>query len=320
MNSRFFRGLLAAVSFALLVPVVGFAASLASDKASDPAYSGGWTNGSNGGVGWGANPWVLVIGSTQGTNSPTTHFISSSTNNNSSGDTNGDGDINTAGVAWGMLGNGQEVDAARFLNGGGLVNGQKFVIDMDNGAIVPGGEEVGFLLQSIDGETRLEFLFKTNSVAYEVQGINTGITNTDQGLRIVFQQVSSDTGHVFITKLVDGTSLAFSNVALNAAVATHNIAAFSLINKSAGGAATNKLFFNSISILPNPADTTLFADLGVTKTVSPNPAIVGSNLTYTITVSNSGPAQATAVTLTDTPPVGITFVATPSQGTYSTNL
>lgn len=57
------------------------------------------------------------------------------------------------------------------------------------------------------------------------------------------------------------------------------------------------------------------ADLGVTKTASPDPANVGQNLTYTINVTNNGPSGATNVQLTDNLPAGVTFVsATPSQG------
>ncbi len=58
------------------------------------------------------------------------------------------------------------------------------------------------------------------------------------------------------------------------------------------------------------------ADLSVTKVDSPDPVTVGQNLTYTLTVTNSGPDPATGVTLDDTLPGGVSFVsATPSQGT-----
>ncbi|MCZ6731700.1 MAG: hypothetical protein O7B27_03975 [Gammaproteobacteria bacterium] len=60
------------------------------------------------------------------------------------------------------------------------------------------------------------------------------------------------------------------------------------------------------------------ADLVVTKFGLPNPATVGNDLTYTITVRNNGPDSADNVMVMDTLPAGVTFVsATPSQGTCS---
>ncbi|MEQ6341516.1 MAG: SBBP repeat-containing protein [Gammaproteobacteria bacterium] len=60
------------------------------------------------------------------------------------------------------------------------------------------------------------------------------------------------------------------------------------------------------------------ADLSVTKTGTPNPVTAGSNLTYTITVTNNGPDAATGVTLRDALPAGGTLIsATPSQGSCS---
>ncbi len=68
---------------------------------------------------------------------------------------------------------------------------------------------------------------------------------------------------------------------------------------------------------PNPennescADTTVrgVADLSVTKSDDPDPVFAGNDLTYTITVTNNGPNDATNVTLTDTLPTGVTFVS-----------
>jgi uncharacterized repeat protein (TIGR01451 family) len=57
-------------------------------------------------------------------------------------------------------------------------------------------------------------------------------------------------------------------------------------------------------------------DISVTKTDSPDPVTVGSNLTYTITVTNNGPKTGTGVTLTDTLPSSVTYVsATSTKGT-----
>jgi len=59
------------------------------------------------------------------------------------------------------------------------------------------------------------------------------------------------------------------------------------------------------------------ADLAVTKADDPDPVFAGNTLTYTLQVSNTGPSDATGVTLTDTLPTGVTFVsADPSQGSF----
>ncbi|HYW71090.1 MAG TPA: SBBP repeat-containing protein, partial [Pyrinomonadaceae bacterium] len=60
------------------------------------------------------------------------------------------------------------------------------------------------------------------------------------------------------------------------------------------------------------------ANLSLTKTASPNPAITNANLTYRLIVTNNGPSPATNVVATDNLPPGVTFVsATPTQGSCS---
>ena len=51
------------------------------------------------------------------------------------------------------------------------------------------------------------------------------------------------------------------------------------------------------------------ADLALTKAASPDPVLAGNKLTYTLTITNSGPSAATGVTLIDTLPAGVTFVS-----------
>lgn len=64
--------------------------------------------------------------------------------------------------------------------------------------------------------------------------------------------------------------------------------------------------------------TLLTAGLSLTKGDSPDPVAYGSNVTYTLTVTNNGPDPATNVVLTDTLPANMVFVsATPSQGSCS---
>ncbi|MCW2598924.1 MAG: hypothetical protein JWM02_753 [Frankiales bacterium] len=55
------------------------------------------------------------------------------------------------------------------------------------------------------------------------------------------------------------------------------------------------------------------SDLSIVKTASPNPVLVGQVLTYTLTVLNSGPSNATGLTVSDPLPANVSFVSvTPS--------
>ncbi|KQX05372.1 hypothetical protein ASC59_14605 [Leifsonia sp. Root1293] len=62
-------------------------------------------------------------------------------------------------------------------------------------------------------------------------------------------------------------------------------------------------------------DVTGVADIVVTKTATPNPAVAGSPITYTITVANTGPSTSRGVVLDDLLPPEFDFAsAAPSQG------
>lgn len=59
------------------------------------------------------------------------------------------------------------------------------------------------------------------------------------------------------------------------------------------------------------------ADLALTKVITVPATHAGDNVTFRVTVDNSGPDAATGVGVTDLLPTGLTFVsANPSQGTY----
>ena len=62
------------------------------------------------------------------------------------------------------------------------------------------------------------------------------------------------------------------------------------------------------------------ADLVITKSDSPDPTYTGGTLTYTLTITNNGPSTAVNVVVTDTYPVGFSFVsATPTPDTGTNN-
>ena len=60
-----------------------------------------------------------------------------------------------------------------------------------------------------------------------------------------------------------------------------------------------------------------FANLTLTKTDSPDPVTPGTNITYTITIANAGPANAATAALSDTTPAGTTFVSLTSPGGWT---
>lgn len=64
---------------------------------------------------------------------------------------------------------------------------------------------------------------------------------------------------------------------------------------------------NATSTLVNTS-----ADLAITKTDSPDPVTAGSNLTYTITITNNGPSDAQNIVVSDTLPAALTFVSVSS--------
>jgi uncharacterized repeat protein (TIGR01451 family) len=63
--------------------------------------------------------------------------------------------------------------------------------------------------------------------------------------------------------------------------------------------------------------TTALADLAVTKSVAPAADFPGSALQYTIIVSNSGPSDAAAVTMTDVLPPALRFTSLAAPGGWS---
>ena len=89
---------------------------------------------------------------------------------------------------------------------------------------------------------------------------------------------------------------------------------------------TNNASVSAATTDPNAAndsaseDTTITteADVSVSKVDSADPVTAGTGFSYTVTVSNAGPSDATLVTLTDTLPAEVSFVsAVPDQGSCS---
>lgn len=105
--------------------------------------------------------------------------------------------------------------------------------------------------------------------------------------------------------LLAGGSVTYSLTATVADGATGTLVNTTTV--STAGAITDPNPFNNsatdIDVITPPAD------LGITKTDSADPVSPGDPLSYSLTIANLGPADATAVVVVDTLPSGIAFVS-----------
>ncbi|WP_281321893.1 gliding motility-associated C-terminal domain-containing protein [Flavobacterium aestivum] len=135
------------------------------------------------------------------------------------------------------------------------------------------------------------------------------------------------TGYTFVSATpsvgtYNGTTWAIGNLA-NGANETLTIVATVIVSAtndyantaSISGNETDPVTSNNTSTVTPTA--TPNADISVVKTVSTNSPRVGTNVTFTIAVTNNGPSDATGVTVAETLPSGYTLVsASPSVGSY----
>ncbi|HVU62938.1 MAG TPA: hypothetical protein VHC70_03110 [Phycisphaerales bacterium] len=251
-----------AAGLALCAPA--FASLPASDNADDPAYSGGWTGGTNGGYGW--FPWVINVDQASG-------FAGTFLAGAGNGDLN---NIKSPNHAWGIYANNggvQRVAAYRRLTGdafntNNLVNGQTITIFQENGSI-QGGGFVGMsfgaanlaaldpfslgLSGSPNGQSTFGFFGGDNDYKIiDADGtLDTGIGFTDAGLRVDFTLVNTSSGayNMTVTRLSDNTVFNFNGRHING-----GIDSIGLYNYDAE---FNDQFFNSVAIVPGPGSMAL---------------------------------------------------------------
>lgn len=218
---------------------------IAQDDASDAAYSGGFSNGTNGGVGFQA--WQNI-----GNAVDPTGFGGGFIGN----DTNFGLDITTGpdNEAWGIYGNNGGVGEAVRPFSTALAIGQTFSIQMDNKNIDNGGT-VGFGLRDSSGNARFEFFFVGGGTNYTIDdafgSMDTGIGWTTSGLDIAFTLTGTDSYSVTIN---GGTPFVSSLKGTSGA----GIEQARLFNANGG----DDVGFNSIKIVdvvPEPAASALLA-------------------------------------------------------------
>lgn len=233
---------------------VSMVGPLAIDNAADPAYSGGWPGGSNGGRGYG--PWTLTASSPiQGAGDG--FFIGFSTNNGGFASPG----IDVNGKSWGIYANNNNYTAAYrpFLSP--VPVGGTLRVDMDNGYI-SSNSAVGFVLRNGNAAasytnyntgSRLEFLYigyaPTNS--YQVVDAAArhaiGVPFTTTGLRLYFTLGTNDT---YTLTVVDNATSA-TDVVLHGTLAgatNSTLDSIAVYNRNAGDGPPFDAFFNSLQI------------------------------------------------------------------------
>ena len=136
---------------------------------------------------------------------------------------------------------------------------------------------------------------------------------------------ASNSGGVITANLGDlapGASATITVVATPSAASSLTNTA--MVSTSAGDVNLS----NNTASATTTVNTAAQANVSITKIASPDPDTVGQNLTYTITVQNSGGADAAGTSVSDVLPAGVTFVSSSSSagsvsnsgGTVTANL
>jgi len=132
---------------------------------------------------------------------------------------------------------------------------------------------------------------------------------------------------------IGGTGTIVCNDGTNLAVGAANAVTFTIVmqvnsNTPSGTNITETATATATNIVPNLTTNSASvnvlvasansADLAIVKTATPNPVTQGTPLTYTLAITNNGPASGTNVTVLDTLPSTVIYLSsTTTQGTCS---
>lgn len=257
-----------------------------SSDASAAAYNDNWDTGdSDNPAAFGA--WTLNSG---GSNSG--RFMGSSTSNNDcalpTGDTNGDGDINTGGRAWFTFAHSSQLFEA-FRSFAGIPVNSSLSVRMDNGCIQTGGT-VGFALRNASGNTLAEFFFRADDGAYTVNDAtsggsfsNSGVAFTDEGVEVTYVITATGTYTIHIKRLVSGVVTTLTGRSFFNPSGGQVPAQIRLFNFNAGNGSGFNAAYNNLKIC-RPC-TVFTAALNGTTSVCQS--ATATNLTTTITGGTS---------------------------------
>lgn len=228
------------------------AASNAFDDAADPAYASGWADGSNGGFGFG--PWSITA-NPPGTTSAGS-FLGDST---TLAPGNSGGNINTAGVSFGLFGyNNAYVNAIRSFNAP-LSAGQTFSIQL---AVNYRNGNKGFDVTDASGNN----IFDLN-----IGGDDYSVNNTGGGTTNLFNKAYDPntvfTVYITQTSATEGSwtivrSGGMSGTASSGIFPYQGVAAginIYNVQTTDGNLPQDYLFVNNMQIVPEPSTVVLLS-------------------------------------------------------------
>ena len=146
-----------------------------------------------------------------------------------------------------------------------------------------------------DGQLgHLDYAFSSSSLTPQVTGVGAWHINADEIPLFDYNDEVRDTGEATFEEDPDGSALVPPRVLFQPASP-----------------------YRASDHDPVLVGLFLVADLAVTKVDTPDPVTAGTNLTYTITVTNNGPDAATGASWTDTLSAGTTFVSLSSPAGWT---
>lgn len=151
----------------------------------------------------------------------------------------------------------------------------------------------------------------TRSVRLDYKTVLLTFESSPPGLQLVFGS-ASDTAPFTRTVVVGATSSISAPSPQTLSGTTYDFASW-----SDGGAQSHNIVAPEAPttyLATFVVQSTPSADLSVSQADFPDPVGAGGTLTYTITVGNAGPSDATSLSASDTIPAGVTFVSASGSG------
>jgi hypothetical protein len=205
------------------------ASTRASDSATNSIYNAGWSDGQNGGAGFG--PWQFYRSSNDSTKAG--WFLA-----------NGAADCNIGAKAWGLYANSGELSEAKRPFSSPMAAGDTFRVKFDNGTVGTGGS-VGIALQNAGGGNLWECYYQGGLTNYIMTGTNTGLAAGSAGMDVEFALTSPGSFSVRLSPY-GGSPATFAGALQSQA--DSSVALFRVWNYKAGSGSGADLYIGDLSI------------------------------------------------------------------------